>query len=482
MSEAQTISAASVGGSLPPGLASGAGAGIPQGGSDGAPAFLALLDQMFGTGRDPAGTAPPAPAWSAAAQGRLPTDDPKPEETASVAALMLLQPDAATGASPGAGTAGGPAGNGNGTAPADGASAASPPPWMAGRAAGDTPGSAGGAANIAPAARDGRATATASSPSATAGDAAPARAGVPGDMPQLPSGHALVADAGMADDGMIAATARAVPQTRPEPAPATAAEASGTLAELLARPARGPGADNRQASAEDPGPRLPARAAAGADGSDIPQDQPRQPAMPRPTMPALAQAEPAPAGAPQDGGSAPGLTVLNEIGDDASIPARSDAARLETAFRLATPATARPDVDTVALRIAHKAGEGSRRFEIELDPPELGRVEVRLEFGRDGRVTTHMLVDRADTLDALMRDARALERALQSGGLKLDGGVQYELRDQSSFAQSHGDRDASGRDTRGGRGADEDPAERPAPDAAAPYQRRATLSGIDVRI
>lgn len=157
-----------------------------------------------------------------------------------------------------------------------------------------------------------------------------------------------------------------------------------------------------------------------------------------------------------------------------------DGMRLDAPLRHLASDAARLDVQTVALRIAQKSEDGSRRFEIELDPPELGRVEVRLEFGRDGRVTTHMLVDRADTLDALLRDSRGLERALSASGLKLEGGIQYELRDQSSFAQSQGGRDqADGKAERSGQGSD-DMNEPPAP--SPPRHRLAGAGGLDVRI
>ena len=87
----------------------------------------------------------------------------------------------------------------------------------------------------------------------------------------------------------------------------------------------------------------------------------------------------------------------------------------------------------VAIEIAGKALAGKNRFEIRLDPPELGRIEVRLDVDRDGSVTTtHLIADRSDTLDLLRRDASGLERALQDAGLKTaDNGLQFSLRDQS---------------------------------------------------
>jgi flagellar hook-length control protein FliK len=93
----------------------------------------------------------------------------------------------------------------------------------------------------------------------------------------------------------------------------------------------------------------------------------------------------------------------------------------------------------LAVEIAAQARSGKNHFEIRLDPPELGRIDVRIEVDKDGQVTSHLRVERAETLDLLRRDAPALERALQQAGLKTsDGGLQFSLRDQ---AFSHRDQD-----------------------------------------
>ena len=61
---------------------------------------------------------------------------------------------------------------------------------------------------------------------------------------------------------------------------------------------------------------------------------------------------------------------------------------------------------------------------------------MRLDVDRDGNVTSRLIVDRADTLDLLRRDASGLERALQDAGLKTaDNGLQFSLRDQSMNQQ-----------------------------------------------
>jgi flagellar hook-length control protein FliK len=90
----------------------------------------------------------------------------------------------------------------------------------------------------------------------------------------------------------------------------------------------------------------------------------------------------------------------------------------------------------VAIEIAGKALEGKNHFDIRLDPPELGRIEVHLDVDKDGNVTSRMIADRSDTLDLLRRDASGLERALQDAGLKTaDNSLQFSLRDHSTGQQ-----------------------------------------------
>jgi flagellar hook-length control protein FliK len=93
----------------------------------------------------------------------------------------------------------------------------------------------------------------------------------------------------------------------------------------------------------------------------------------------------------------------------------------------------------VPFAIAARVEAGEKQFEIRLDPPDLGRIEVRLNVDSSGRATSHLVVDRADTLDLLRRDAPALERALQSAGLTTDdGALQFSLRDQSFAGRDQG--------------------------------------------
>ncbi len=100
------------------------------------------------------------------------------------------------------------------------------------------------------------------------------------------------------------------------------------------------------------------------------------------------------------------------------------------------PTAAAVPIEGVAVEIAAKASEGKHSFEIRLDPPELGRIHVRLDVDRNGELTSRVVADRQDTLDLLRREAPQLERALNDAGLRTsNNGLQFSLRDQGQGQQ-----------------------------------------------
>ncbi len=77
-----------------------------------------------------------------------------------------------------------------------------------------------------------------------------------------------------------------------------------------------------------------------------------------------------------------------------------------------------PGTQMVAAQMTKAVTNGdTRSFTLQLHPQELGRVEVRMEFGADNKVKAHMIVEKPETFLMLQRDAGALERALQDLGM-----------------------------------------------------------------
>ena len=104
-----------------------------------------------------------------------------------------------------------------------------------------------------------------------------------------------------------------------------------------------------------------------------------------------------------------------------------------------TPANA----GSLAAQIAAKFQNGDRKFEIRMDPPELGRIQVKMQVSNDNRVQAILSAERPETLNDMRQHARELERALEEAGLQLDhDGLSFELsqggeeQDQASQGSS----------------------------------------------
>ena len=97
--------------------------------------------------------------------------------------------------------------------------------------------------------------------------------------------------------------------------------------------------------------------------------------------------------------------------------------------------------EQVALHVARAAADGDNNIRIQLQPGDLGTVDVRLHLGADGRVTAAIAADRQETLELLQRDAAGLERALQDAGLRpTDTSLSFSLRGDGRGGYGAGER------------------------------------------
>jgi flagellar hook-length control protein FliK len=101
-----------------------------------------------------------------------------------------------------------------------------------------------------------------------------------------------------------------------------------------------------------------------------------------------------------------------------------------------------PFADQIAFNIRQAIDNGETQIRIQLQPHELGRIDVRLEMTEAGKVTAMISAERQDTLDMLMRDSRSLEKALQEAGLDVDSNsLAFDLDqgDEDPESASQGD-------------------------------------------
>lgn len=158
-------------------------------------------------------------------------------------------------------------------------------------------------------------------------------------------------------------------------------------------------------------------------------------------------------------------------------------ASASTATLTATAATATAvPINGVPIEIAAAIRAGKSRFDISLDPAELGRIDVRINVDRNGQVTSHLTVEKPETLQMLRQDAPQLQRALDDAGLRTgSNGLSFSLRDQNSSGQNSGQNNDNGGNARRLIISEDEAA------AAAPVGRSygrmvGPSSGVDIRV
>ncbi|MGB0719296.1 MAG: flagellar hook-length control protein FliK [Bdellovibrionales bacterium] len=99
-------------------------------------------------------------------------------------------------------------------------------------------------------------------------------------------------------------------------------------------------------------------------------------------------------------------------------------------------------------------GGDSSNITLRLDPPELGRIQISMDFHKDKSLKALVTVEKPEAYMMLQRDSHTLERALQNSGLDMngDGGLQFELAQDGSFFD-HGGNERGGGHDQGGTGA-----------------------------
>ena len=99
-------------------------------------------------------------------------------------------------------------------------------------------------------------------------------------------------------------------------------------------------------------------------------------------------------------------------------------------------------VASLAAQIIKKLEGRSTRFDVELHPADLGRVDVRLEIGASGQISAAMSFENPQAAAELRGRAHELQRALENAGFNLTGGMSFDVagdrgRQQQNTGESH---------------------------------------------
>ena len=237
--------------------------------------------------------------------------------------------------------------------------------------------------------------------------------------------HSAAIQTALADEQAIAASSakRIKSETKLNPAAAIAAQAPEAPEEKPTQPA----ADTK-------------KEAAPASDRSLVKDAPS----------AASGAEPRPA-SPQAGTGATGGPAASNTPNPAELDppdgliagspqAQAQPTGPQAAMRPEAALYQRPDTQInlphIAAEISRHLQNGTSRFEIRLNPPELGRIDVRMEVDNSGNVVARLAVERSETLDLLQRDQRSLERALADAGLdSAKTELEFSLQQQGGNTQ-----------------------------------------------
>ncbi|MCE2892357.1 MAG: flagellar hook-length control protein FliK [Hyphomonadaceae bacterium] len=247
-------------------------------------------------------------------------------------------------------------------------------------------------------------------------------------------------------------------QPNPQPTDAATAQAVPTLDAVLANQPQGPGAaralEAQASQANGLKSNSPAGWLANGAGMSATNDAGFQST---PSALTVATATPQ-ANAAAATGLVPNLAKTGTKTEEAKIAATdasgmmggsngaADAATSVTVDGTVTPAqdtTPKPSlvqphtIPMLAAAMMRRISNGMKEFTLRLDPPELGRVDVRLTVGPDKKVRAVVSTDRPEALKDLALSARDLTRALQEAGLDLEeNGLSFSMNDQGSSQQN----------------------------------------------
>jgi Meckel syndrome type 1 protein len=142
-------------------------------------------------------------------------------------------------------------------------------------------------------------------------------------------------------------------------------------------------------------------------------------------------------------------------------------------------------VANLAAEIAKKLDGRSTRFDVQLDPAGLGRVDVRVQIGADGKMSASMSFDNPQAAAELKSRAGELHKALEQSGFDLSGGLSFDVASDNGQGRQAQGQDTGSNTGAAFRGRAFQTALDTTADAAPSNQlmfRQSSASGVDIRI
>ena len=142
-------------------------------------------------------------------------------------------------------------------------------------------------------------------------------------------------------------------------------------------------------------------------------------------------------------------------------------------------------VANLAAQIAKKLDGRSTRFDVQLEPAGLGKVDVRVEIGAGGRMSAAMAFDTPQAAAELRSRAGELQRALEQAGFDISGGLSFDVAGDSGQGGQAQGQNPDANPNAAFRGQAFQAVLDTAADAAPSSQlafRQSSAAGVDIRI
>lgn len=138
-----------------------------------------------------------------------------------------------------------------------------------------------------------------------------------------------------------------------------------------------------------------------------------------------------------------GQTAHVMSGSEFVAAAKTEAAGKENApsFKEVYKGMSKEAVDQVKVNITKSAVKGVDKIDVQLKPEELGRIEIKMQIGKDGKLQAHIIASRPETVEMLQKEVQSLEKAFNDAGFQTDeGSLSFSFRDdgQSGRNQDNG--------------------------------------------
>ena len=126
------------------------------------------------------------------------------------------------------------------------------------------------------------------------------------------------------------------------------------------------------------------------------------------------------------------LASAGAAGNEMLANARSAAANDSSAsFRDVYKGMGKEVVEQIKVNITKSAVKGVDTIEIQLKPEDLGKIEVKMQIGKDGKLQAHIVSSRPETAELLQKEMANLQKAFDDAGFQTDeNSLNFSFRDE----------------------------------------------------